>query len=109
MVDSSQFASDNPTPAEPTLPDRAAIELPLIELPLAVAAAIAERMKQSGQTQAQVILEALQLALSPAQPDPQPELESAELRELRSLKQRLADLEALIPRMVALEGKSIAF
>ena len=108
MVDSSQFASDNPTPVEPTPSDRAP-ELPLIELPLAIAAAIAQRMQQSGQTQAQVILEALQLALSPTQPDPEPDLDGVEQTELRSLKQRLADLEALVPRMVALEGKSIAF
>jgi hypothetical protein len=102
MADSFQFASDNPLPVHPTPPDRPVA----VELPLDVATAIAQRMEQSGQTQAQVILEALQLVLNQAQPEPAPEPESA---ELRSLKQRLADLEALIPRMVALEGKSIAF
>jgi hypothetical protein len=102
MTDSFQFASDNPAHLNP--PDRPIA----VELPLAIAAAIAQRIEESGQTQAQVILEALQLLLSPDQ------TQSADLQptgdaELQSLKQRLADLEALIPRMTALEGKSIAF
>ncbi len=99
MTDSFQFAPDNPAPVHLNPPDRPVA----VELPLAIAAAIAQRMEESGQTQAQVILEALQLLLSPDQ------MPSAEDAELRSLKQRLVDLEALIPRMIALEGKSIAF
>ena len=102
MTDSLQFDPDNPAPVHPNPADRPVA----VELPLAVAAAIAQRMERSGQTQAQVILEALQLLLSPQMPD---QIESVEDTELRSLKQRLAALEALIPRMVALEGKSIAF
>ena len=111
MTDSFKFAPDNPAPVHLNPADRPVA----VELPLAVAAAIAQRMEESGQTQAQVILEALQLLLSPDQalspnqvlrPD-QPQ--SVEDAELRSLKQRLAALEDLIPRMTALEGKSIAF
>jgi hypothetical protein len=105
MTDSFQFDSDNLAPDPPTLPDRPVA----VELPLAIAAAIAQRMEESGQTQAQIILEALQLLLSPAQVLSPDQPQSAEDAELRSLKQRLAHLETLIPRMTALEGKSIAF
>jgi len=80
-----------------------------LKLPLEIANAIAQRMSQSGQTQAQVILETLALNLKEtglketAQPD------YLVLEELAQLKRRLTELETLIPKVVMLEGKSIAF
>ncbi|MBD3883441.1 hypothetical protein IFO70_16865 [Phormidium tenue FACHB-886] len=81
-----------------------------VKLPPEVAAAIAQRMEQSGQTQAQVILEALQIALRQDPSSlPPAQISVAQPDELQSLQQRVALLETLIPRLAVLEGKSIAF
>jgi hypothetical protein len=96
MTDSFQLSSETDrTSSQP-------IEQPIdIKLPPEVAAAIVQRMEQSGQTQAQVILETLQAAfLRAANQTPD---------ELQGLQQRMTELEKLIPRLAALEGKSIAF
>jgi hypothetical protein len=80
-----------------------------LKLPLEIANAIAQRMSQSGQTQTQVILEALATNLKETSLNEKVVSAHPVLEELEQLKQRLAELEALIPKVAMLEGKSIAF
>ncbi len=85
------------------------LKLPItLKLPLEIANAIAQRMSQSGQTQAQVILEALALNLKDMSQDEEAASHPV-LEELEQLKRRLVELETLIPKVKMLEGKSIAF
>jgi hypothetical protein len=86
MIDDFEFSPDQPI---------------AIQLPLEIAEAIAQRMQQTGETQAQVILAALQFALHPSERASHPALEE--------IKHRLAELESLIPKVAVLEGKLIAF
>ncbi|NJO41767.1 MAG: hypothetical protein HC769_06900 [Cyanobacteria bacterium CRU_2_1] len=86
-----------------------------IELPPDVVAAIDQQTHQSGKTQTQVILEALQTALGLDQPTSAMEATTALslppefIEELKRLSARVKELENLIPKVEALEGKSIAF
>ncbi|MBI4784365.1 MAG: hypothetical protein HY785_24055 [Oscillatoriophycideae cyanobacterium NC_groundwater_1537_Pr4_S-0.65um_50_18] len=100
-------SSPNRIPAPGNRESMRSPELPItLNLPLAMARAIALRMKQSGKTQAQVILEALASSfVSNGSAEP---VNSAR-EELELLKRRLAELEGLIPKVAMLEGKSIAF
>lgn len=95
-----------------------------IHLPSDVVAAIQQRMDQSGQSQAQIILHMLQSALDVEHP---PEAEAAIpkmttpspvhpaepspdwINVFETVKARLQHLESLIPKLEDLEGKSIAF
>lgn len=100
-----------------------------VDLPVDILAALEQQGHRSGQTQTQVILEVLRSALgldqatfsqlqaeiqtgvpapngsTQAQPDPSVCL----MAEVERLKLRLRQLEALIPKVEDLAGKSIAF
>lgn len=104
-----------------------------VDLPVDILAALDQQGHRSGQTQTQVILEVLRSALgldqatfsqlqtgmqmggqtgvpapngsAQAQPDPSVSL----MAEVERLKLRLRQLEALIPKVEDLAGKSIAF
>lgn len=88
-----------------------------LQLPPDLALALQRRCQQLGQTQAEVILallrSAMQLPSAPAwQTVDQSELAANQLatqQEVHSLKARLSQLEELIPRLEALEGKWVAF
>jgi hypothetical protein len=99
MTDNFEF-SPHPPPLPGREPIDSAAQPVAIQLPLDIAEAIAQRMQQTGQTQTQVILEALRLALR--------QKEAASL-PAEEIKHRLAELEALIPKVAILEGKLIAF
>lgn len=94
--------------------DQEAVQLTeslILSLPPELVAAIEQQMRQSGQTQTQVVLQALRLGLhfEPI-PTAKPPTESIDLQqELAKLKGRLAELEFLVPKVEALEGKLIAF
>jgi hypothetical protein len=103
-------------------------EVVTVELPLDVLAALNQQRHQSGQTQMQVILNALRSALGltatppnshsishhsisqPLSASDAPALELATLiAEIEQLKARLSQLETVAQRVEDLEGKSIAF
>ncbi|HEY9643688.1 MAG TPA: hypothetical protein V6C57_24580, partial [Coleofasciculaceae cyanobacterium] len=102
MIDNFEF-SPNPPASSGREPNDSADPPVAINLPLDLAEAIAQRMQQTGQTQTQVILAALRLAFS------QKEVASHSAAALEDIKQRLAELESLIPKVTVLEGKLIAF
>lgn len=72
-----------------------------LALPADIAAAIEQQQQQSGKPSDQILLDLLRQALRSSD-------EPSNL-ELEQLKHRLSLLEALIPRVEELEGKSIAF
>jgi hypothetical protein len=107
MTNDFEFSPENTPVAEPSTshqPDSAVT----IKLPLELMNAIAQRMQQSGQTQAQIILEELQGAFTRS-PEPSVEESPHFSAELEQLKQRLAELESLFPKVAVLEGKLTAF
>lgn len=84
----------------PALPDQAVT----LRLPGGLARAIQQRSQQWGKSPAEVILALLQSALDQSEP-------AAPLPEgikMDAIQTRLAALEALIPRLVQLEGKWMA-
>ena len=109
------------TPTVESLTEPRSAHLPqqtvTLQLPQELMQAIDQRMQQSGQTQMQIILEVLQGGLAQAPYTPleasDSSLQTVEAsqtaEEFEQLKQRVAILEALLPRMEVLEGKSIAF
>lgn len=108
-----------------------------LELPVDILAALEQHVYQSGQTQTQAVLEVLRTALGLSQttnsqvsPQDRPEISAtneltansanatqtttqttliALTKEVEQLKNRLHHLEALIPQVENLMGKSIAF
>ncbi len=72
-----------------------------LSLPADLAAAIEQQQQQSGKPSDQILLDLLRQALSSSH--------NPSASELEQLKHRLSLLEALIPRVEELEGKSIAF
>jgi hypothetical protein len=89
-----------------------------VQLPLDIAIAIEQQLKQSEQTQAQDIFEGLRAALglpskqaaetSNLEQFAEPATEKLR-EEFRLLKIRLTELESLVPKMESLEGKLTAF
>lgn len=102
-----------------------------VELPMDVVAALSQLSHELGQTQNQVILEALRSTLGIGNPPPEPALSDQTQRtqqtatspstppptldlahlqtELERFNARLSQLETIIPKVAELEGKSIAF
>jgi hypothetical protein len=73
-----------------------------LALPPDLAAAIEQQHQHSGKPQEEILIDLLRQALSVSPTN-------SVNQELEELKQRLSLLEALIPRVENLEGKSIAF
>jgi hypothetical protein len=124
------YPKDPPSPSsEPTQPSVS------VELPIDIVNAIHQHICQSGQTPTQAILDVLRSAVSQStvhhspSEQPLPEQEPSEpqipgagtlpgssplppidpITEIYRLSARLAQLEALIPKLADLQGKSIAF
>lgn len=83
-----------------------------LELPSDLAEKIQQCSQQSGETQVEVILAILKSTFAEAVPEQSgvadavpPQIQ----QEFRALKARLSQLEALMPRLDALEGKSMVF
>ncbi|WAL60431.1 hypothetical protein [Thermocoleostomius sinensis] len=118
-------ASPHPDPPAADPPTLTSSEgMVTVALPVDILAALTQHEEQSGQTPTQVILAALRSALGLSSPPSQSvavsepplstfdtsELPSATLlAEIESLKARLCQLETVMQRVEALEGKSIAF
>ncbi|MBF2048257.1 MAG: hypothetical protein EDM05_66815 [Leptolyngbya sp. IPPAS B-1204] len=90
----------------------------VLQLPADIAMALQQRCQQLGQTKAEVILTLLQSAISlfPTadqqtgnQSNTSQASQLATQQDVQLLKARLSQLEEMIPRLEALEGKSIAF
>lgn len=98
--------------SEPTQPS-VTVELP-IDLVNAIQQHICQTGYQTGQTPTQAVLDVLRSALNQP-PDPNPSvaltrpLSTDLIAELHRLHARVTQLEALIPKVADLEGKSIAF
>lgn len=131
MTDSLEFLPEPESQqAHPASKPIAAVqqqETVTVKLPVDVLAALGQHGYQSEQTQTQIILEVLRSALglpaaeshpseAPALRPAPPTIETAAtaasaslLAEVEQLKIRLRQLEALIPKLEDLQGKSIAF
>jgi hypothetical protein len=84
-------------------------QLVTLNLPANLARLIQTRSQQLGQSDAEVILTLLQSALCTANPDNAEQTTAPDATTLKSLQTRLTALEAMIPRLVQLEGKWMAF
>jgi hypothetical protein len=80
-----------------------------LQLPSVLAMALQERSRQSGQSQAEVILHLLQTACGLTATVAEPSAEQVTRQELQALIERLRQLETLLPRLEIIEGKLIAF
>lgn len=88
-----------------TLPE----QLVMLELPPELATALQHYSQQLGQTQAEAISALLQSASGLASVSTPVSTSTAEQQKWQSIETRLTQLEALIPRLEILEGKSSAF
>lgn len=81
-----------------------------LQLPPDLVVALQQRIQQSGQSQAEVILALLRSACKlAATTDLEAVAPAPVTPDLQSLRARLTQLETLIPRLEVLEGKLIAF
>lgn len=82
-----------------------------LKLPADLKEKLQHYSQRSGKTQVEIILAVLKSAFAGIAPEaPSADAVSLQMQqELRSLKVRLSELEALMPRLEKLEGKWMAF